>query len=397
MNKGKRAYYTTIASLILFSVFLNMAAWRSAAFSDFYVSNIFPVITGLYGRITSLFGFSVGEVMLVILVAFIAFVVVFIAVHTAILAYEKSAGKLGPNFFKTKRVFDFISGKLYRITPLVMAVVVTVMSLNCFVLYHTTKLSVYDSQFTRRYDLQQLADLRDFIVTQCNDLSKKVPHDEFGNIIYEGNMEETAIRAMQNLSREYPRLGGYYVTPKPLYYSDFMCQQYMQGYYFPFSMEANYNDSMSIMNKPFTMCHELAHTHGYIYEDEANFFGFLACIRSDDVVFKYSGYLGVLNYINNDFYRAVSKEEYNSHVKISDRVKYDNQFVTKEAWKRVESHAVIKTETVKKAADMFIDTNLKVNGVLTGKVSYTHVVALILDYYYNEPEYAIIISGDNTL
>jgi hypothetical protein len=135
------------------------------------------------------------------------------------------------------------------------------------------------------------------------------------------------------------------------------------------------------------MCHELAHTHGYIYEDEANFLGFKACINSDDVMFVYSGYLGVLNYINNDFYRAAGKEEYNRHVKISDRVKFDDQFVTDEEWKEVEAHAVIKTETVKKAADVFIDTNLKVNGVLEGKVNYTRVVGLIMDYYYNSGKF----------
>ena len=212
-----------------------------------------------------------------------------------------------------------------------------------------------------------------------------VPRDEKGNVIYEGDMAAIAKKSMKNLSSEYPRLSGFYTTPKNLYFSEFMCQQYMQGYYFPFSMEANINSKMSIMNKPFTMCHELAHTHGYIYEDEANLFGFLACIKSDDTAFVYSGYLGVLNYINNDFYYAVSKDEYNSHVKISDRVKYDNQFVTEEEWKEVEKKAVIKTETVKKAADVFIDTNLKVNGVLEGKVNYTRVVGLILDYYYYGP------------
>ena len=42
-----------------------------------------------------------------------------------------------------------------------------------------------------------------------------------------------------------------------MFFSDFMCQMYMCGYYFPFSMEANYNDVMSIMKKPATMCHEL--------------------------------------------------------------------------------------------------------------------------------------------
>ena len=34
--------------------------------------------------------------------------------------------------------------------------------------------------------------------------------------------------------------------------------------------------------------------------------------------------------------------------------------------------------------DAVIDTNLKANGVKAGKISYTHVVNLLLDYYYEE-------------
>ena len=60
-----------------------------------------------------------------------------------------------------------------------------------------------------------------------------------------------------------------------------------------------------------------------------------------------------------------------------------NQFLSQEGWQEVEKKAVIKTATVKKAADAFIDTNLKVNGVESGKVSYAHVVGLIMDYYYD--------------
>ncbi|MFQ8979614.1 MAG: DUF3810 family protein [Waltera sp.] len=44
------------------------------------------------------------------------------------------------------------------------------------------------------------------------------------------------------------------------------------------------------MEKPATMCHELAHIRGYIYEDEANFIAFLACVESDDSTFQYAGY-----------------------------------------------------------------------------------------------------------
>ena len=72
---------------------------------------------------------------------------------------------------------------------------------------------------------------------------------------------------------------------------------------------------------------------------------------------------------------------------ISDIVKKDDQFLTDEAWEKVEKKAVFETETVKKAADTFIDTNLKVNGIEAGKVSYTHVVSLLLDYYSKGDRY----------
>ncbi len=386
MNKKERVVPIPVLIIVILCVLLNIVAWKSAAFSDFYVQYIFPVITRPYGILTSLLPFSVGEVMLVFIVLFVAFAIIFVMSSIIFLIYGHFTSSFGTKYFVLRNVFEKISYILYRVSPVLMAIICTVMTLNCFIQYHTSKIGLYGENQGTECDVQDLAELRDFVVRKCNELADQVPHDENGNVIYEGDMEQTAIEAMRALEDLYPRLGGYYVTPKALYFSDFMSQQYMQGYYFPFSMEANYNDTMSIMNKPFTMCHELAHTHGYIYEDEANFFGFLACINSDDVVFQYSGYLGVLNYINNDYYRAVSKEEYNSHVKISDRVKYDNKFMTDEAWVKVEEKAVVKTETVKKAAETFIDTNLKVNGVSSGKCSYTHVVALIMDYYYNFPE-----------
>ena len=383
MKKGKTAYSLPIIIIIGLCIIFNVAAWKSAAFSDFYVTNIFPVITGLYGRVTSLVSFSVGEVLLVAVVLYIAFLLVFVLVHTIILTVARFSGENSRKDTLAGRILNKISDILYRVTPVLLTITIVIMSLNCFVLYHCSRIGIGVQASEDDYNIVELTQLRDYVVRKCNELSKKVPHDENGNVLYEGNMAETAKEAMLGLSGEYPRLGGYYVTPKALYFSDFMCQQYMQGYYFPFSMEANYNDTMNMMHKPFTMCHELAHTHGYIYEDEANFFGFLACINSDDIVFQYSGYLGVLNYINNDFYDAVGEKEYKKHVKISDRVKYDNQFLSPEGWQEVEKKAVIKTETVKKAADTFVDTNLKVNGVSAGKASYRYVVGLIMDYYYN--------------
>ncbi len=42
---------------------------------------------------------------------------------------------------------------------------------------------------------------------------------------------------------------------------------------------------------------------------------------------------------------------------------------------------MISTETVKKAADAFLDANLTLNGVSDGVVSYSRVVKLLLQYY----------------
>ena len=59
----------------------------------------------------------------------------------------------------------------------------------------------------------------------------------------------------------------------------------------------------------------------------------------------------------------------------------DNIFVAQEEWDRINGKALIDTEIVDKAADVFIDTNLKVNGISDGAVSYSRVVRLLLQYY----------------
>ena len=46
-----------------------------------------------------------------------------------------------------------------------------------------------------------------------------------------------------------------------------------------------------------------------------------------------------------------------------------------------ERTALIDTEIVDEISDVFIDTNLKVNGVTDGAVSYSRVVRLLLQYY----------------
>ena len=403
-------------SLLVFPAILNLASWAIPGFSDWYAESVFPVITAPLARLTSLLPFSVGEWMLLAAVLWILILLILTAAGLIAAVKARSADT---RIVRAARRF-------LRATCWLLAVVMPVMTLNCFILYHTTPLEESLPGYGKEYTIAELGELRDYIVEKCNALAEEMPRDETGEVVYEGGaaaMEETAREAVErlgqmsicntagpaaaadtsdsgstasgsaesdteeaaceaeNLPSVLSRLCGFQVTAKELFFSDFVSQQYIQGYYFPFSMESNYNAIMKTMNKPSTICHELAHTHGFIYEDEANLIGFLACIYSDDVIFRYSGWLSVLNYVNNSFYANVDEATYQSHVSISDRVRFDNKFLSDEAWEEVEEDALLSTEVVKAATDTYLDTTLKANGVESGKASYTHVVELLLMYY----------------
>ncbi len=381
--KRKRRHIVFLGILI-FILLMNLLAWCSKSFSDAYITYIFPVWVHTYGRFTGLFPFSVGECLIVagILLVFAA-----VCIGLAFAIYHK------PSRFR-----DFV-GKFYEFFVWVLLGIWLIMTLNCVVLYHASTFSQkYYGEDAGDYTLEELFTLRNYVAEQCNSLSEQMERDEAGRVFYQGSisasggtvdMQDKSREEMQKLGESYPGLEGYYPRPKPLCCSDFMCQQYMQGYFFPFSMEANYNDVMMDLNKPATMCHELAHLKGFIYEDEASFISYLACVQSDDPFFQYSGYLSVLTYLENDLYRinksspeafARTKEQI-ALVEVLPVVRQDDIFVEQEDWERINGKALIDTETVNKVADTILDANLKIHGVSDGAISYGRVVTLLLQYY----------------
>lgn len=359
---------------------LHVAAWTSASFCDWYVAHIFPIWINTYGRLTGLFPFSVGEILLVLGVLLAAAALLLFLVLLFSLVYY-ACRKMREI---RKRPLMRVAKQFYRVFAWILLGVFWIMTLNCALLYHGSTFNEnYLQREDREYTLEELLAVRNYVVEQCISLSAQMQREEDGDIVYEKDLAEEAIRCMQFLGETYEELDGYYPRPKPMMFSDLMCQQYMQGYYFPFSMEANYNDVMYLTNKPATLCHELAHLKGYIYEDEANFIGFLACISSEDIFFQYSGYLSVLYYLDNDFYDAVggNRERYLAEIAIPSQVHTDNIFVKQEEWDRIEEKAIIDTEVVEAVSDSITETSLIWNGVEDGMISYSRVVKLLLQYY----------------
>ena len=71
-------------------------------------------------------------------------------------------------------------------------------------------------------------------------------------------------------------------------------------------------------------------------------------------------------------------------ISILPQVYEDDVFVTQEEWERINKKAILDTEVVDKVSDVFVDANLKLNGVWDGKLSYSRVVELLLQYYSNQ-------------
>lgn len=356
-----------IAVLLLICGALNVAAWKSTAFSDWYTANILPLWQNTYGRLTSLLPFSFGEILIMIGVFGVPLLLILMIV---LLIVKKGRRK------KVGKVFGLIF--LWMIT-----FVIVTETLNCFVLYHCSSFAELNGIPTDKHTHAELESLGDMLVTKTNTLAKKVSRDSKGRFVLTADLDETAQKAMQNLSKEFKNLDGYYVKPKKIMCSFFMSQINLMGIYFPFSMEANINKNMYTAKQPDTACHELSHTKGYIQEDEANFIAFMACDRSGNTDYEYSGYLSALNEVRNKIFSYASEEQ---------KIKFDSSIddsvwtdieANSEYWKSVREakDTVISSETAGKAADKAMDTSLKLNGVSDGLDSYGRMVDLMLNYY----------------
>ena len=100
----------------------------------------------------------------------------------------------------------------------IASVTALIMVLNCFIQYHCTPLEESLQGYGRQYSTEDLAELRDMIVEQANTLAEEVPETNFSRAVLH-DPAAASRDAVAALASMYPRLGGYQVNPKPLYYS----------------------------------------------------------------------------------------------------------------------------------------------------------------------------------
>lgn len=214
------------------------------------------------------------------------------------------------------------------------------------------------------------------LIAKTNAIHQQIEKNDSLKIIFPYTQEQVFkmnLTGYQSLSKQYPFFK--YENPSvkkslislPLTYMGF------GGYLNPFTNEAQVNYMGPMYSFPMTTAHEMAHQLGFASESEANFIGFLASIKNEDLYFQYSGYSQALRYCLRNWQFRDKKVLEQLLKKIRPGI-LANYKESKDFWKQYETF-------IETGFKVFYDNFLKFNQQKDGLESYSKFVNLMVNYY----------------
>lgn len=363
-----KRYIIVLSVLLTALISINIMFRVSTVFAQAYCTAVYPNVVKVMGAVSSLAPFSIIEILI-----YVAAVIVIYAIVRLIITLVHNHSKASICFF-TYRLKKY----LLNLACIVM-VCLLILSFNCTILYHRLSFTVCANMELEAHSVDELAALFKIIADDAADLSDKVERDSNG-VFTTGSLDvnELCVDAMHAVRQSYPFMTDYYPHAKPILASKLMSATGMEGFYSPFTMEANYNSDIPDIDIPHTICHELAHLSGFIHEDEANFIGYAACMASDSESLRYSASVEMLIYVMNELYNNLSSEHYSKLISTLDRGVITDLNAQGKYWREAGN---MFGGSLNDAVQSANDTYIKLNGDTEGDVRYSMVTELLIDYY----------------
>jgi len=225
----------------------------------------------------------------------------------------------------------------------------------------------------------------------ANELSILVERDADGRYVSnQRDMFEQSVTVYRNISNEFPGLSGRLYPPKAMLYSWFMSIAGYTGLYFALTGEVMINSHPPGAFMPSTVAHEHAHHLGIFAEDEAEFIGILACVKSENTVFEYAGYMNGLNRLLN----ALAAEDADAWHRIvnglTEEVNNDRQElfefwaaqkISNTGFRFWDNFLTAVKETTNDAVNTIYDNYLRSQNQELGVKSYGACVDLLVEYF----------------
>jgi len=115
-----------------------------------------------------------------------------------------------------------------------------------------------------------------------------------------GSYRDLPFKEIDNRAKDfyerYTSHSSHAVKVKPSIFGNVMQYMRIQGYYNPFTGEAQVNRNLPSFMLPFVISHEMAHQQGIAREDDANLLAYALGTQTNDVAFQYSSYFNIWLY-----------------------------------------------------------------------------------------------------
>ncbi|MBV1923375.1 MAG: DUF3810 domain-containing protein [Flavobacteriaceae bacterium] len=231
-----------------------------------------------------------------------------------------------------------------------------------------------------KYTTEQLIKTTERFIEKSNEMHRYLGYHDTIKIDLPYSQKEIfdkSLNGYANLEKIHPSLGYHPKSIKKSGWSLGLTYMGYSGYYNPFSGEAQVNNLIKNYKFPVVSCHEQAHQLGYAAENEANFIATLATLNNDDAYIQYAGYIFALRYCVNEIARR-DIDKYHEIIETINPGILASYKEMRDFWRSYQN----PFEVISK---VFWDTFLKANNQSNGIMSYSYMVALVVNYYEEHP------------
>ena len=230
------------------------------------------------------------------------------------------------------------------------------------------------------YTTEQLISTTKRLIEKSNEMHRYLGFADSSKVEIPYTQQEIfakSVNGYKKLENEYPQFAYSPMSIKKSGWSLGLTYMGYSGYYNPFSGEAQVNNLIKTYKFPVVSCHEQAHQLGYAAENEANFIATLATLNNDDRFIQYSGYIFALRYCINEIARR-DLDAYNEILETVNPGILASYKEMRDFWESYQN----PFETFSK---LFWDQFLKANNQSRGIMSYSYMVALVVNHFEDKP------------
>ncbi len=356
----RNRFFCNSAIYLVFSVLIYIFSRLWRGFADIISEYLGGALRLILAGFTSIFPFSVAEVILLLLLPLVIILLFF--------APDKDEGK-----YMTRNSYAAL-GILFLLISLYLSVFAP-----C---YFRTPVGEELELDREAVSVEDVYNASVIVSSELKALENRVVSDYSGKTLMPYSYSELVFKlneAYDSLTEKYDFISDFYSYPKPLFISELMPYTRISGFYTFFTGESNISTAYPDFMLPFTMAHEMAHQRGIAKEDEANFVAFLVCMESNDDYIRYSGYTEMMNYLTDSLY-------------LSDYELYESVYTSAPKVYKREYSAYVSfiRGTDSKAVSDFTqavnDSMLQSQGQSAGTDSYGLVTELAAAYYKSIPK-----------